>query len=301
VFRFSGAIANSASRGASLALLAGALACLLWAGSQPAAAGARRPAGDDVRVVKAAGVRQQLDCRGSGPVTLLVITGLAGPASTWSIVAAGLRRIARTCFYDRPGIGKSPPRAKTTQVVDAGLYARELSALLRAAGEPGPYVVLGHSFGGLVARAFTFRHMSAVRGVLLAEGVDPGDQTTGRYWHEAGHAVDMALSRAAAGGGPNLGHRPLLVLSASHPEEDHLGGPTYGQPAWMIDQWIAEQRADVQLSSNSIQVIATSGHVLQQDAPKAVVEAARLLVHAVAHGDQLACSRVWSSVAATCR
>lgn len=260
-----------------------------------------RPTGVDIRIVKAAGVRQQINCQGSGPVTLIVITGLASAASTWTPVAAGFRKVTRTCFYDRPGLGTSPARPNPKQVVDAGLYARELAALLRAAGEPGPYVVLGHSFGGLVARGFVFKNMSVVRGVLLAESVDPADATTGIYWREAGHAVNMYLSQTATGGGPKLGNRPLLVLSASHPEEDHLGGPTYGQPSWMIDQWVKQQRADVRLSSNSIQVIATSGHALQQDAPAAVVEAVRVLVHAATKGSRLACSNVWTSVDATCR
>ena len=90
-------------------------------------------------------------------------------------------------------------------------------------------------------------------------------------------------------------------MSASHPEEDHLGGPTYGQPQWLTDQWIAEQRANVRLSSNAIQVIATSGHVLQQDDPPAVREGLRQLVRAVTSGGRLACSTVWATVAATCR
>jgi pimeloyl-ACP methyl ester carboxylesterase len=232
---------------------------------------------------------------------VVVVTGLGTAASQWSQVRAGFQQVTRTCFYDRPGLGASPPRPVAGQVVDAGLYARELKSLLYAAGEPGPYIVVGHSFGGLIARAFVVQNMSSVLGVMLAESVDPGDTTTGAFWHEAGHAVDMARSQAADGGGPWLGGRPLLVLSASHPEEDHLGGPTYGQPQWLTDQWIAEQRADVRLSSDAIQVIATSGHVLQQDDPPAVVEAVRELVRSVVTGARLACSPVWASVASTCR
>jgi len=293
--------AKFAFSAAVLLVLSVSSVSLTTALGEPASAKSTRPTGVNIRVVKAAGVQQWIDCQGSGPVTLLVITGLASPTSDWSSVAPGFRQLTRTCFYDRPGLGASPPRPNTKQVVDGGLYARELKSLLRAAGEPGPYVVLGHSFGGLVARAFVVGNMSAVRGVLLAESVDPADRTTGTYWHEAGHRVNMAISQSATDGGPKLGHRPLLVLSASHPEEDHLGGPTYGLPASAIDQWIREQHADVRLSSNAIQVIATSGHVLQQDAPETVVETVRLLVHAVARGGRLTCSSTWTSLAATCR
>ncbi len=260
-----------------------------------------RPTGTDERVVFAAGVRQWIDCQGAGPVTVVVVTGLGTAASAWSPVRGAFQATTRTCFYDRPGLGNSPARPDAGQVLDAGLYARELGSLLVAAGEPGPYVVVGHSFGGLIARAFVVDNPVTVRGVMLAESVDPGDTTTGTYWHEAGHAVDMPRSQAADDGGPALGARPLVVVSASHPEEDHLGGPTYGQSQAATDQWIAEQHANLRLSSNDFQVIATSGHVLQQDDPPAVAEALRELVHAVATNGRLACSSVWASVAATCR
>ena len=281
------------------------MAFLLAASGQAAIASgdspATRPTVVDIQLVRAVGVIQSLDCQGTGPVTLVVVTGLASPASAWSLVAPGFREATRTCFYDRPGIGASPARANKRQVLNAGLYAAELAALLHSAGEPGPYVILGHSFGGLIARAFTKMNLSSVSGLLLAESVDPSDRTTGKYWREAGHPVNMPLSQSATGGGPRIGQRPLLVLSASNPEGDHLGGPTYGQNPAAISRWMKQQRADVHLSTNSIQVIATSGHVLQQDDPAAVVEAVRSLVHAVTDGGGLDCASDWIAVAATCR
>jgi pimeloyl-ACP methyl ester carboxylesterase len=292
--------------------IAGSLVCLLAVFGQTAVASAtvvkghpisqalKRPVANNSRIVTAAGVKQRIDCRGSGPVTLVVVTGLGSPSSSWSLVGDGFRAVTRTCFYDRPGLGASPKRPNKAQVVDAGLYARELAALLKAASEPGPYVVLGHSFGGLVARAFIRSNLSSIRGVILAESVDPADKSTGRYWREAGHSVDMRLSQAATGGGPKLGHLPLLVLSASNPEGDHLGGQTYGQSPAMIDQWIAQQSANIRLSSNSMQVVATSGHVLQQDAPATVVEAVRVIVNSVTHGEPLDCTTLWTSPDATC-
>jgi pimeloyl-ACP methyl ester carboxylesterase len=186
-------------------------------------------------------------------------------------------------------------------VLDAGRYARELRALLRAAQQRPPFIVVGHSFGGLIARAFVHDFGRLVRGVLLAESVTPGDPTTGRYWVEAGHLVDMAASSKATGGGPQMGRLPLLVLSASNPGEDHLGGPTYGQPRWMIRLWRRQQYRDLALSTDSIQVIAHSGHVVQQDNPGAVVEAVRELAVAVRTSTALRCRAVWRTHNARCR
>jgi len=251
-------------------------------------------------VVSAGGVRQWLHCSGRGPLTLVIVPGLGAAATSWSPVLPALQQLLRTCIYDRPGVGLSPPRPEVRQVLDAGGLAGELWAVLQAAGQRGPYLVLGHSFGGLVARAFVAQHRSAVRGVLLAESVTPFDPASGRFWIEAGHEIDMTASSVATDGGPRLGSTPLLVLSASRPDEDHLGGPTYGQPAWMTTLWIRQQAADPSLSSSSIQVIARSGHVLQQDDPPAVVESVRELAAAVVSGRRLNCQGPWSQVGAQC-
>jgi pimeloyl-ACP methyl ester carboxylesterase len=267
----------------------------------PAHANASRPVANDVRLVSAAGVTQWLDCRGSGPVTVVVITGLHSTISDWAKVKPSFAKVTRTCFYDRPGLGRSPARANHAQVLNASFYTKELKALLAAAHEPGPYVVVGHSYGGLIARTFAHLNMTSTAGVLLAESVDPGDKTTGKYWTEAGHRIDVHASQTSSGGGPNLGARPLVVLSASRPDENHLGGPTYGQPAWMIKQWIAQQRANARLSTNSIQVVAKSGHVLQQDNPNATFAALRTLVRAITTHTQLNCAYTWVKVSATCR
>lgn len=262
---------------------------------------APRPTGVVARVIPAAGVEQWLHCQGAGALTVLVVPGLGATASSWASVLPSLQRVTRTCVYDRPGLGRSPARPLTGQIVDAGLYAAELDALLQAAHEPAPYVLIGHSYGGLIARAFVHRYPATVRALLLAESVTPGDPTLGRYWTEAGHAVDMVASSSATAGGPHLGRRPLLVLSASNPEEDHMGGPTYGQPQWMINLWRTEQGRDLSLSSDAIQVIAHSGHVLQQDNPAAVTEALREIVRAAISGRPLACSSVWQRLGASCR
>lgn len=267
----------------------------------PTASALNRPTAPDVRVYSAAGVRQWLDCRGTGPLTVVVVTGLGSTVHDWNAVHTSFDRVTRTCFYDRPGLGNSPARPRASQVVNAGLYAQELWALLTAAREPGPYVVVGHSYGGLIARAFVHQHLSSVAGVLLAESVDPGDKTLGKYWSEAGHLVDLPASQRATGGGPRLGNKPLVVLSASAPDRDHLTGPTYGQPKWMTNLWVSQQRADTRLSSSAIQVIARSGHVLQQDNPAATEQALRVLVHAVESRTKLSCGTNWKAVHSTCR
>jgi len=253
------------------------------------------------RLITAAGVTQWVQCAGTGPVTTLIIAGLGSSTRDWLPVLPQLQRITRTCVYDRPGLGHSPPRNDGRDPIDAGRHARELAAALNAIGEHGPYLVLGHSYGGLVARAFVAQHPPDIAGVLLAESVTPYDPTLGEVWVEATSVIDLAASSRATHGGPPLRDLPLIVLTASRPEANRLDGPDYGQPADVTDEWLRGQRANLTLSSDSIQVTAHSGHELQKDAPDAVVEAVRQLVSAIETTKPLACTPVWKELQTTCR
>ncbi|MEI6622051.1 MAG: alpha/beta hydrolase [Actinomycetes bacterium] len=249
-------------------------------------------------VLTAGGVRQWIDCQGSGPVTYLIITGLHSVSSDWDEVLPTLRKQTRTCTYDRPGLGRSPARTAGPYTVDAGIHANELAALLKAAGEPGPFIPMGHSYGGLVARAFAAKQAAHVAGLFLPEGVAPGYYSEGTSWSEGGTSVDLIASSAAAEKNLNLGDKPLIVMSGTVSDQDYLNGGKNGTngPVWEHDQ-----REAVKLSTNSIQVIALSAHVLQQDNPKAVELATKTLRDAVVARSRLNCSANWSAVNAECR
>jgi len=289
------------SRGATLAgACIGLLLALLPAQGRAATADqATRPAAARDGLMQVAGLRQWMSCAGSGPLTLVVIPGLGASGRQWSTVLPALQGLTRTCIYDRPGLGHSPARANSAHATDAGAQAAELHALLIAAGEPGPYAVLGHSYGGLIARAFVRQHLDETAALMLLEAVDPS-ATGGSVWHEAGQAVDMRRSRAAARGGPGLGQRPLVVLSASAASGDHLPDPSAPFGRLVMTDWLRDQRASTRLSGNALWVVAHSGHVVQQDNPRATVQAVRELLASAADGSRLHCTAVWSGVDARC-
>ncbi len=231
------------------------------------------------QVLRAGGVRQWIECAGSGPVTIVVIPGLHATHTMWRLVLPAFARTARTCIYDRPGLGPSPARSPH-RTVDAGLNANELKALLDAAHIGGPLVVVGHSYGGLIARAFVARYRSRVAGLVLVEGVAPYDRLS-QYWAEGGDRVDTWKSSAAALP-MHLGSIPLVVLSAQDPDRSYWGGPAYGGTAADIADWRAHQRAAASLSTQSTFVVVRhSAHVIEHDRPDAVIASVRLLVHAI--------------------
>lgn len=231
------------------------------------------------RLVTAGGVRQWIECAGHGPVTVVVIAGLHADHRMWSLVLPSFALNTRTCIYDRPGLGSSPPRAKHGTVT-AGQHADELWALLQAAGERGPYIVVGHSYGGLIARAFTARHLTSVRGLMLVEGVGPNDDTS-EFWGEGGDLVNIWRSRTQAGK-LRLGSTRLVVEAAQDPNRNYWGGPSYGESKADLALWRKHQLQASYLSTQSTFLIARrSAHVIEHDNPAAVIAGVRLLVRSI--------------------
>jgi pimeloyl-ACP methyl ester carboxylesterase len=111
-----------------------------------------------------AGIRLHLYCIGSGNPTILLESGLGGPGVMWGRVQPELAKNYRVCSYDRAGLGWSDvsTRPRTTQnIVD------DLHALLSAASVNGPYVLVGHSFGGYVVRVYAKEFPADVAGIVL--------------------------------------------------------------------------------------------------------------------------------------
>ena len=110
-----------------------------------------------------------LDCRGEGSPTIVLEAGMGSGADGWGTVLDGLAATSRTCAYDRPGRGTSDARGRHT-LADT---TNDLRVALQAAGEPGPFVVVGHSHGGDYARVFAARYQAEVAGVVLLDTFDP--------------------------------------------------------------------------------------------------------------------------------
>lgn len=117
------------------------------------------------------GRRMNLHCTGAGGPTVILESGWTAPLAAWRRVQPQVARFTRTCSYDRAGYGFSDPGPLPRT---AGAEAADLRALLKASGERGPYVVVAHSMGGLVARLFVDRNRRDVAGVVLVDPSSPG-------------------------------------------------------------------------------------------------------------------------------
>ena len=122
------------------------------------------------RLVDVGTHRLHLHCAGEGTPTVIFDAALGASSLSWSLVHTPVAQVTRACVYDRAGFGWSDagPLPRT-----AGRIADELFVLLQAAQVPGPYVLVGHSFGGLVMRLFAARHPADVAGLVLIEPAVP--------------------------------------------------------------------------------------------------------------------------------
>ena len=113
-----------------------------------------------------------LDCRGSGSPTVVLEAGSGSDSATWAAVHDAIAATTRTCAYDRAGRGRSDDRGEHT-LADA---VADLRALLDAAGEQGPFVIVGHSLGGSYARVFASQFRDEVVGAVLVDSFEPDIQ-----------------------------------------------------------------------------------------------------------------------------
>ena len=111
--------------------------------------------------------RLHLHCTGQGSPSVVFESGLGGTSLDWVRVQPAVSEFTRACSYDRAGYGWSElgPRPR-----HAARIAWELDRLLGNARVPPPYVLVGHSFGGLVVRLFAARReRRAVAGLVLID------------------------------------------------------------------------------------------------------------------------------------
>jgi pimeloyl-ACP methyl ester carboxylesterase len=212
-----------------------------------------------------------------GPV-IVFESGQGVGKESWDRVAQPLAACARVLLYDREGIGDSPAPPNDRPVM-ADAVTDELAGLLRAISVKPPYLLVGHSLGGLYVQSFARRYPKEVAAVVLVDAsspLEPPGVFVSTAPHPAGsisaaEEAGVPSSMAALLEGPPFPPVPLIVLAAT----DH--GDTPQREAL----WREVQSRTAGLSPKGrLEVIDHSGHFIQQEQPEAIVravlEAARL-------------------------
>lgn len=267
-----------------------------------------------------------LECTGSGSPTVILVGGQRASAEDWAIVADGVDSPpvyllvgadTRVCAYDRPGtpVGEQPSRSDPVeQPTTAGDMVSDLHALVRAAGIEEPFVIVGHSAGGLAARLYAATYPDDVSGMVLVDALSEGlqDYMTDDQWHiqkpllrgdiDASIAeypalewVEPEVSFAQMRAADRLKQMPLVVISADQPI-----GPTIPslKAAGVIGEEVpdefgyltdaAQQRSQAALASSipgAVHITDTdSGHNVHIEQPALVAAAILDVVRLVREG-----------------
>jgi len=173
-----------------------AIAALLLAGSRLTAQGTgpKPPFPAPGRLIDVGGWSLHLNCTGTASPSqpsVILESGIGDFSVEWSLVQPGVARATRVCSYDRGGDGWSDlgPHPRTMRQI---VY--ELHTLLERAGERPPFVLVGHSYGGVLARLYQATYPSDVAGLVLVEaGSD--DPVRVLPNGKLGHASDLPATR----------------------------------------------------------------------------------------------------------
>jgi len=166
-----------------------------------------------------AGRRLHMMALGEGAPTVVFESGGGGGSAVQDRPAQRLvSAFARAVIYDRAGLGFSDPPTPGRSFVQR---AEDLFRLLEAERLPGPYVLVGGSFGGLTARAFAYRYPGEVAGMVLLDAAEEGKyfptMARMRAWHEADLKTE---AERAASGELRRAAEPVVAKSRAFTEDE---------------------------------------------------------------------------------
>lgn len=118
------------------------------------------------QMIDVGGYRLHIDCQGNGAPTVVMEAGLTEPSLMWALVQPQVSATTRVCVYDRAGLGWSDtsPKPRTAEIM-----VEELHTLLQNANIAGPYVMVGHSTGGMLVRLYAHSYPAEVVGMVLVD------------------------------------------------------------------------------------------------------------------------------------
>jgi pimeloyl-ACP methyl ester carboxylesterase len=235
--------------------------------------------------------------QGSGRYTVIFESGFGTGLESWRKVAPEVAKSAHVMSYSRAGHGSSDPRPEPRSILQS---SQELDQLVAAAGLTPPFILVGHSYGGLLARAFALRHPDQVAGMVLVDPADEGFNPALRrldasraadddrqfnalvpaIFREEYEALKPILDRGALP--PPLDGRlpdvPVVVLSSVQ----QLAKPEFFLQSVEAVAVKRDLHANFlrQFSEGSQVLTMRSGHNIQQEEPELVIAAVRKVMAA---------------------
>lgn len=222
--------------------------------------------------------------RHPGTIPVVFENGLGSTLSEWNGVIDAIGARTTVLAYNRPGIGLSAP---TDAPRDGRTVALQLHALLHALDLAPPYIVVGHSLGGLYMQYFAERYPDEVAGLVLVDATHPqqfahiGPRSTWPWWFRMGFGLGVSqVGEAEFDAAVETGQevlalppysKPAMVLTATQPGPE---GSDFAREAYRLRTQVPT------LLPGSTQIWVEGGHDIPRDHPLAVAAAIERLLAA---------------------
>jgi len=242
-------------------------------------------------MIDVGGYRLHINCSGhpiSGSPTVVMDAGGYDSSETWSKVQPEIAKFARVCVYDRAGLGKSERRPSPSYPSQE--VVKDLHTLLDNAHIAPPFVLVGHSFGGMNVRLYASQHSEEIVGMVLVDSVHedemdrwvamlPLEVKQGMTEADKAQLARLAISEGQVRAANWHSDIPLVVLTHGVVNPADYGIPSMVAKGETLR--LEMQGALARLSSRSKHIIAEkSGHYIQRDQPELVIDSVRQVVTA---------------------
>jgi len=190
------------------------------------------------QLIDVGGHRLHLHCTGSGSPTVVLEPGGGAASSDLGWITPAVARDTRVCVYDRAGRGWSDA---TDGPQDGAHIAADLHTLLQRAQVPGPYVLAGHSFGGLYVQSFAAQFPDQVAGMVLLDSTAPRPgpaepANTGPY-NLVGRVAALSAASAHLGAGRLLNPFSYATLPPRSRDEARANSSTASSLASFVEEY----------------------------------------------------------------
>lgn len=209
--------------------------------------------------------------------------GLGGRMEWWKKVLPEISKDTTTFAYNRPGYGNSDPVSTPR---DGSHIVEELRTLLHSKGMKPPYILVGHSLGGLYMQLFARRYPEEVNALILVDSTHPQQLDGEGALEKQSFLVRGILGVLVTGAAkdeldllpqtgkqvldlPTLSGKPVFVLSASKPLDEK---------STVADDANAKRRDIAHLYPGSKQIWVDSGHAIPLEKPESVISAIRVVL-----------------------
>lgn len=249
------------------------------------------------------GYKLAYECAGRGSPTVILEAGYtaSGLATFGQTILPQLAHETHVCTYDRAGDGTSDPRPARMKPLTGATQARELHRLLAALDVEGPYIMVGHSYGGMVSREFSALYPSEVVGMVLIDAssepeipvydrLHAGPWLDGTVLPAPNRRIDIHATVRQLEHASPLDSLPLIVVTAGVLEDQWL------RTVPMLEAHAQTRLAN--LSTNAIHVVDPGvGHFIPERDPAIVLAAVGATLQAAqSHTELQACRDAFQTV-----